>query len=1145
MRLLTLFFLLAASVALNAQLTDDFSDGDFTANPEWTGTTENFIVNGDNELQLNDDEPFQSYLSTSFSAEALDAKEWNFRIRQSFSPSSNNYSRVYLSAQQPVLTFDGNSAAGAQGYFLLFGESGSDDAIRLFRDDNTGDAPVEIAAGTAGLVAGSFNIRVRVLRDASGNWQLFVDPDGGTQYQLEATGTDATYNTTSHFGWVCTYTVSNADNFFLDDVYFGDPFVDEEAPVAVSAEALDANTVAVTFNEPIDAASAAFAANYSVNEGIGAPQTAQLDGGDPTVVNLSFAANLPENTALELTVEGVEDLSGNASESTVLPFIYVVSASAAPGDVVFNEIFPDPNPPLGLPEFEFVELYNASDNAFDLANWEFVNSTTVKVLPAQALLPGEFVILCDADAADAFSVYGPVIPINSFTALSNSGDSLTLISNEGTILDIVAYTDDWYGDPAFDDGGITLERINPSAGCSGAANWSASQSFQGGTPGAQNSIFDDTPDTTPPSFEAQSFPEDNVIILQFDERLLSGLPDQLTINLTPAAGGFTANLVNSDSALRLEFVESFAIGTDYTLTIEGITDCTGNTQTEVFTLEFARGAIPEVGDLLITEIMAAPSSELPSPNAEYIEVFNRGESLLELTDLELSGATFTEQVLLAPGEYLILTDEEDLGAFLLFPNTVGMVGFPGLTNSGRELVLSDAELNIIDQVNYDDSWYGDPAKDDGGFSLELINPDDPCSDGDNWTASNANTGHTAGAENSVFDTTPDETPPQLLYALVSGANTVDLYYNEQLDEVTENVIEVEVGIVEGNVYSPLGYTQEDITFPTADRKVLRVTFDGGFSAGIIYLLRSNGAVDCWGNMIGSGVFDQQQFAVPEEMEEGDLVINEVLFDPYQGGTDFVEIYNRSQKNLSIQNVLMANEDDGIPDNFSPVTDIPRIIYPGEYFVFTESVVGVTAFYENAVENRIVEVDDLPSYNNGDGVVILADTLFTIFDRFAYTDDLHYPLLDDTEGVSLERLSADRESDDPTNWHSAASTVGFATPGFENSQFNSALAEDVISVSPEVFSPDNDGLDDQLQISYDLGKAGFTGNIYVFDDAGRQRIHLVNNALLGNTGTFSWDGFDEENQKCAVGIYIVYFEAFHPDGSTIAEKKVATLGHFLD
>jgi hypothetical protein len=115
----------------NAQLQDDFSDGDFTTAPSWAGMNENFVVtNG--ELQLNDLAPVttQSYLSVSSVLANLSNKEWRFRIRQSFSGSDSNQSRVYLTSDGSVLQYSGNGSAGVSGYFLKFGEGLSADVIR-------------------------------------------------------------------------------------------------------------------------------------------------------------------------------------------------------------------------------------------------------------------------------------------------------------------------------------------------------------------------------------------------------------------------------------------------------------------------------------------------------------------------------------------------------------------------------------------------------------------------------------------------------------------------------------------------------------------------------------------------------------------------------------------------------------------------------------------------------------------------------------------------------------------------------------------------------------------------------------------------------------------------------------------------------
>jgi hypothetical protein len=142
-----------------------------------------------------------------------------------------------------------------------------------------------------------------------------------------------------------------------------------------------------------------------------------------------------------------------------------------------------------------------------------------------------------------------------------------------------------------------------------------------------------------------------------------------------------------------------------------------------------------------------------------------------------------------------------------------------------------------------------------------------------------------------------------------------------------------------------------------------------------------------------------------------------------------------------------------------------------------------------------------------------------------------PLADNTKGVSLERLSFQQPTQDVHNWHAAATTAGYATPGSVNSQqLNLPELAGEVTVQPAIFSPDNDGMDDLAVIACQLPQAGFVGNITVFDAQGRPVRQLLQNGLLGNRSNIVWDGLGENKQFLPVGIYIIFTEIFDLQGN---------------
>ncbi len=201
--------LILLSIPVSAQFYDSFSDGNYTNSPAWSGDTSHFKVNVQHQLQTKDTAAGKAYLSTPANLSSLANLQWSFYIHLGFPPSANNNARVYLTSDSA------NLENGLHGYFLQFGEALSLDAVELFRQDDT--VLTSVCRGNNSEIAAAFYLGVKVTRDSIGFWQLLVDTAGGTNYILEASATDVTYNTSSWFGVVCKYTTSNAVSFYYDN----------------------------------------------------------------------------------------------------------------------------------------------------------------------------------------------------------------------------------------------------------------------------------------------------------------------------------------------------------------------------------------------------------------------------------------------------------------------------------------------------------------------------------------------------------------------------------------------------------------------------------------------------------------------------------------------------------------------------------------------------------------------------------------------------------------------------------------------------------------------------------------------------------------------------------------------------------------
>ncbi|HEY4935005.1 MAG TPA: lamin tail domain-containing protein [Puia sp.] len=542
-------------------------------------------------------------------------------------------------------------------------------------------------------------------------------------------------------------------------------------------------------------------------------------------------------------------------------------------------------------------------------------------------------------------------------------------------------------------------------------------------------------------------------------------------------------------------------------------------------------------DILITECLPDPSPALGLPESEFIELKNHSSRDYNLHNWKISNgsssATIKTDYLLKADSFLILCPAASAAAYGHFGPTLGISGFPSLNNDAGDILLSSDAGLVIHAIHYDNSWYENELKGKGGWSLEMIDLSKPCAGKENWTSSVSNSGGTPGYKNSVDAYYPDEQPPSLVGAIMKDSLDLILLFDEAVDSSSAS------SLLNYSVSDGIGFPDSAFALsPFFDRVAIRL--QNPLSAGKIYLISLQQIGDCSGNEIGLN--NSCKTGLPEKVKSGDIIFNEILFNPPAYGFDYLELFNRSSRIINCSELFLAgkNMDGSLKDPVALVKE-DRSFFPGEYLVLTENPDWILQNYPMSGKDQILSLSALPSLPDDLGKVVLLNAAGEVLDELDYDHHWHSPLLASESGVSLERIRADLPTSLASNWTSAAATAGYGTPGYKNSESSAdSGGARFISVEPKIFSPDMDGYQDFCFIHYHLPAAGFMGSISIYDIYGRMVRKLVNNILWATSGTFRWDGLDDQQNLLSMGHYVIYVELFLPDGTVKKNVSVCVL-----
>jgi len=458
-----------------------------------------------------------------------------------------------------------------------------------------------------------------------------------------------------------------------------------------------------------------------------------------------------------------------------------------------------------------------------------------------------------------------------------------------------------------------------------------------------------------------------------------------------------------------------------------------------------------------------------------------------------------------------------------------------LHNQGGLLCLYDSEGSLSDWVKYEPGMHVDEYFANGGWSLERLDPGRPCGGLENWSSSLDRKGGTPGRRNSLHANNPDRIHPQLTDIYIRDSISIILEFSEPMSLETINK-PGNYFIRDGNIETVL------VEVPVPMNREAHLTLSDALDHGKIYEIGLDRDLrDCAGLEILPG--GSHRFALPLTPYHQCLLISEVLFDPLPGCPEFIEIYNHTDNTFDLIDVRMGIKKQGlgvITDVMAPVGH-STLVFPGDFLVLSREPGILPAYYTTGEDARYVEVPRLASNDDRSGTILILDKWLGVIDELKYDEKMHHPLLSNTTGISLERLSYDMPSWDLSNWHSASFMEGSATPGRKNShQPGEVPAIQEVYVEPQVFSPDQDGIRDICHIHYQFDYPGKIINARIFDSKGRLISIIAENRLAGMKGFISWDGTDLGGRRARTGIYLILVQVFDLQGSISQYKETCVL-----
>lgn len=855
----------------------------------------------------------------------------------------------------------------------------------------------------------------------------------------------------------------------------------------------------------------------------------------------------------------IESLNDPNPQNDTISFKYDVFWPVAEEALTLSELMPNPEGTDGLNEF--VELFNPTTNLTgDLSKIRLLISGKTELLVSgrkKYIQPGERILVHHPlYSSQTIKLYdGIEDTLNSISAVSslplvmkNTNEGVALVSATGDTLDSFS----WISDPG---NGVSLEKILPEVN-KNSKNWGKSKEHHG-TPGWQNSLF-------PTENKSQVFLEITEFTGQKNTSVTLKMKvvnqgrksiDSGNLSVFSILPGQTGQLLSGTllaAGTRLEFGDSLVTEFVTNLTIPGKIqffarfenpDLSSGSDTLSLQIPF------EPGCLLINEFLPAGDK-----SAEFVEFFNPASYPVYLEGWQIANSSSTGKVTLRgsdlviqPGNYgVVLRDTTGVSTLLKSGKAWWIKTLPAMKDTGDVVKISAPGGILIDSLSYRSAWFGDPLTD---FSVEKTEPEFPSGQKGNWMKSWDQSG-TPGKKNSRF-------PFQINAAILNsepvilrpGETKTVSFRIQNRGKTPVSLPVLSVWADENQDFQPDSETPLTRFPGSGDQLEYGMTAEIPVTASWIWTETGHLLIQLALPEDENPDDDELTVEVKSSVKREVVKISEILFDPLQDGNDgkpdhseYIEIYNPGTEAVSLENWTLSDRPTETgTQNWVRIT-AKFSLQPGDFGVVSSDS-GLFDQFPNLRGNPEVCILNVSSLNlNSDGdAVILKDKWGSVVDSVFYSEKWHSKDLTTTKSIALERRDLKVNANDPLNWSSSVNPAG-GTPGKSNSVKlpESGGNKSSVWVSPNPFSPDEDGRDDVCELHYRFSEPVSSASVTIYDRLGRKIKELKPWSLSGPEGVIFWDGKKEDGQIAPIGPYIFLTEFMNPAGGKIHKGKTVVI-----